>query len=1039
MKTKHLLVLIFLLSSLIFSQSKTWDIAHFGEYPNDLQQIRMSEFVDGQFELQWTTDLGNYDRFTIGDCNNDGEDELIFSKSDSIIIVNNRDFNDIEIIIPGIDNIVSLHVADVTGDGLNELIFAKRLFRGQFFVYKYISGIYQNIYQDSCMIFHLSIGDVDNDGINEILLPESGRVRIIKFDGSLNTFKTNLLFSQGLNDVAIVGDVDNDGLNEVVVGGNHKQARIFQFDANNFNQIYSLTFDGSVPQNGNGYTQGIAVGDVNGDNKNELLVGTTWPINKIHVFKIQETNSNISSVLEWSTNIRTCNIPGIYLSDYNNDGIIDFCIDEEWNSRFLYYQGNGLYEQLSYSNFRLSKTLASEFTLSNSWKSYFIKKFDIIPKTQEEFYINGTLKNFGVPLANVTAILKSSNSSIQIIDSLLSINNLPYLGSLNIKDLLSFKKIADVRDPILNFTLDFYKEDILLVSEELNLPNPYSFLSEVSASVGVIGASQGSTLYPIFTDLNNDNKSDIFISSLTNAADRLIYWSGNGPLFSSDRLTGKTEYLAKNCFTDINNDLQLEIIETGGIYTNIWEKDDYTFIEISRSLGISQQYSELTSFGVNSFDYNNDGLLDIFLTATQPHTPHYLFRNNGNDSFTDVSNSVGISSTGYGQTVVSGDINNDGLIDIYIGSYNTPNLLYIAELSNDSSIVYIERAQEFGVDFVGDYMAASFADINNDSYLDLLVLGWDRNVPSYLLLNDSGESFIDISIASGFNNYHGIDIALFDYNHDEFIDVITGGNQFAEGNKISILINNGDMTFNNIVSESGIIENDISRYFSVSDFNNDGRADILITSYNAPIKLYKNNLDSKNWIAMKLRGIENNSLAIGAKVELIVNGVSQFREVNSNSGNDTQLYFGLGNFNLIDSVIVNWPNGKQTVFENISSNKSVVLVENGEIIILDGDETSLPGSQSPNSFKLMQNYPNPFNPTTLIEYHLTDDSQINLTIYDILGKKINTIVNEYKQVGVHQIRWNGKNSEGHSVAGGIYFYKLQAGDFIQTRKMVLLK
>lgn len=451
MKIKHIFPVIFLLLSYGISQSKTWDIVHFGDDQNVLNQIRMSEFINGEFELQWTTDPGHYDRFTIGDCDNDGEDELIISKSDSIIIVNNRDFNDIDLILlQGISNITSIHVADVTGDGLNELIFAKGWSNGQFFVYKYISGVYHNIYQNVCWVFHLSVGDVDNDGINEILLPGLNSVEVFKYDDDLNTFYSRYnIISQGMNDVAIVGDVDNNGLNEVVVGGSHQQARIFRFDANNFYQIYSLAFDGSDQQNGYGYTQGIAVGDVNGDNNNELLVGTTSPISKIHVFKILETNNNITSILEWSGNINNCNIPGIYLSDYNNDGIIDFCIDEDKNSRFFYYRGSGSYDQLSNSKFRLSKTLASEFAVSSSWKSYFTKNFNIFQKTEEEFYINGSLKNFGLPLFNVTALLRSSNPFIQIIDSVLSISTLLYLDTLIIKNLLSFKKNADVTTPLL--------------------------------------------------------------------------------------------------------------------------------------------------------------------------------------------------------------------------------------------------------------------------------------------------------------------------------------------------------------------------------------------------------------------------------------------------------------------------------------------------------------------------------------------------------------------------------------------------------------
>ena len=90
-------------------------------------------------------------------------------------------------------------------------------------------------------------------------------------------------------------------------------------------------------------------------------------------------------------------------------------------------------------------------------------------------------------------------------------------------------------------------------------------------------------------------------------------------------------------------------------------------------------------------------------------------------------------------------------------------------------------------------------------------------------------------------------------------------------------------------------------------------------------------------------------------------------------------------------------------------------------------------------FKLNQNYPNPFNPTTSITYEVQHESNVNLIIYDLLGNEINTIINEYKQAGQYIVNWDGTDNTGQSVSGGIYFYKLQAGDFTQTKKMVLLK
>jgi hypothetical protein len=91
------------------------------------------------------------------------------------------------------------------------------------------------------------------------------------------------------------------------------------------------------------------------------------------------------------------------------------------------------------------------------------------------------------------------------------------------------------------------------------------------------------------------------------------------------------------------------------------------------------------------------------------------------------------------------------------------------------------------------------------------------------------------------------------------------------------------------------------------------------------------------------------------------------------------------------------------------------------------------------SFTLLQNYPNPFNPATDIQYTLPTDCEVKLVIYNILGQKVRTLVNEHQTAGFKTIRWDGKTDKGSKVSTGIYLYKLQAGEFTETKKMLLLK
>jgi hypothetical protein len=93
----------------------------------------------------------------------------------------------------------------------------------------------------------------------------------------------------------------------------------------------------------------------------------------------------------------------------------------------------------------------------------------------------------------------------------------------------------------------------------------------------------------------------------------------------------------------------------------------------------------------------------------------------------------------------------------------------------------------------------------------------------------------------------------------------------------------------------------------------------------------------------------------------------------------------------------------------------------------------------PLQFALNQNYPNPFNPVTTLRYDLPKDALVNITIYDLMGRIVNNLVSSQQTAGYKTIQWNATNDAGSPVSAGIYLYMIQAGDFVQTRKMVLLK
>ena len=104
-----------------------------------------------------------------------------------------------------------------------------------------------------------------------------------------------------------------------------------------------------------------------------------------------------------------------------------------------------------------------------------------------------------------------------------------------------------------------------------------------------------------------------------------------------------------------------------------------------------------------------------------------------------------------------------------------------------------------------------------------------------------------------------------------------------------------------------------------------------------------------------------------------------------------------------------------------------------------GEQLNTSSNNIPGKFYLEYAYPNPFNPLTIIRYNLPEDAMVNITIYDMMGRQVKTLVNASQTAGYKTIHWNATNDKNRSVSAGLYLYAIQAGEFRQTKKMVLLK
>ncbi len=143
------------------------------------------------------------------------------------------------------------------------------------------------------------------------------------------------------------------------------------------------------------------------------------------------------------------------------------------------------------------------------------------------------------------------------------------------------------------------------------------------------------------------------------------------------------------------------------------------------------------------------------------------------------------------------------------------------------------------------------------------------------------------------------------------------------------------------------------------------------------------------------------------------------------------LNFAVADNFIDDSTVVTWQRlrlNEGEIMENVAHSTLSRLTSVGEM------ENNLP-----KEFQLQQNYPNPFNPTTIIRYGIPRNTQLKLTIFNIVGKKVVTLVDKSQQAGWHNVIWNGFDEKGRLVSSGIYLMRLEAADFVDMKKIVFIK
>lgn len=385
-----------------------------------------------------------------------------------------------------------------------------------------------------------------------------------------------------------------------------------------------------------------------------------------------------------------------------------------------------------------------------------------------------------------------------------------------------------------------------------------------------------------------------------------------------------------------------------------------TFKDVTVRAGLLSNQAGISATFV---DVDNDGWLDLFVAnylkydpairpapgSQAPYPPpvayeaefNLLYRNLGNGTFQDVSDSSGIRIPNHrAMSVVALDFDMDGDQDLYVCNDGTPNLLLV----NDGKGHFEDQALQKGVGFnqfgeAAGSMGATIADCDGDGLPDLFVTRFGN---ASLYLNSKGHFFEDRAQSAGIldttSRYTAWGGNFLDVDNDGDADLfmVNGDAHFLKGMPSLLFLNDGRGRFTHASAQGGeALARPLNARGSMSlDFDNDGRMDLLVTTVGGPPLLLRNQSPAKNWLTLRLAGTRMNRNAFGAKVLVTAGDKTQSAEsrcaTSYVSQSDSRLHFGLGDASRVDRIEVRWASGQKQTLDDIPANQVLVIREPGD-------------------------------------------------------------------------------------------------------------
>jgi hypothetical protein len=343
-----------------------------------------------------------------------------------------------------------------------------------------------------------------------------------------------------------------------------------------------------------------------------------------------------------------------------------------------------------------------------------------------------------------------------------------------------------------------------------------------------------------------------------------------------------------------------------------------------------------------------------------------LYHNKGDGTFTDVSRAGGVDDAHgyYGLGVIWSDFNEDGRPDLFVADDSTPNYLY----KNDGNGHFTDVSYISGTAVSGDGgemagMGVAICDFNHTGRFSIHVTNFEDQSNS-LYRNDDNMAFTDVAYAAGIGQvtipYMGWGIGCVDFDNDGWPDLfVVNGHVYPQVDALAtgmkyrqrklVFLNQKDGKFVDVSDSVGgaVKIPQASRGAAFGDLDNDGRIDVVVENIDGlPMLLHNEGTNANHWITLELIGTRSNRLALGAKVRVVAGAVSQVDEVRSGgsylSQNDLRQHFGLGSANKVDDVEIRWSSGNTQVLHNLAADRFYIVKEGTGIV---SPEQARPASQ----------------------------------------------------------------------------------------------